>query len=139
MPRDTHGNLHNDIWLMSGDPGWEPCELLDPKVHTSFTHQGSRHWEALVFLPQRFSSQSCHGPLGVHVRPLGSPDLLFWITFSCDGSIHNLGLRAASLALRCPSPTQPDVLFPWASLSLEDSSESPFGHSLLIAHNYPSS
>ena len=71
--RDTHGNSPNDIGLMSEDPGWEA------KVHTSFPHRDSRHWEAPVFLPQRFSPQSYPGLLGIHVTPLGSPDMLFRI------------------------------------------------------------
>ena len=70
--RDTHGNLPNDIRLMSKDPDWEA------KVHTSFPTD-SRHWEALVFLPQCFSPQSYPGLLGIHVTPLGSPDMLFQI------------------------------------------------------------
>lgn len=69
---------------------------------------------------------------------LGSPDILFWNTFSNDGSIPKFW---ASIHL--PSPQMPlghpARLLPLASLLLEDSSESPFGHSPLIAHNYPSS
>lgn len=114
-----------------------------PRPMPILLHHSTRRWERKLCFPHNLLLlKAIAGPPGTHVR---EERVIFWLSWRAF--LDHLQLWWTSLqfgapghipSLQMPLAIQPDSLLPLA-LSLEDSSESPFAHSLLIAHNYPSS
>lgn len=133
---DTHSHLHRGIWLLNDRPKFGVLHTVGPKAYAISTppqHELLGVKAYVCHLAFFFSWYPCEVRKGHYLA------LLAYFSGTHSAMMNqpqSSGLQAASRVPR--SPAHPADCFPGVFVA-GGVSESPFGHSLLIAHNYPSS